>query len=177
MQHYKWQGDILRPNQETRNWYSHSPSSLGDGSLASFLDFWPSYTEWSFPKSIWIRIQSQMHCWRFHFTFSLQLILCGMRQGFCFVWKVLKLGACLLLDCSWVHFLTGWWHAFSSSSISTGFSNLAFFLDSTWLFVHLSPLFSSASSGWDLCSLSLIASFQLLSDFSESLELLWSTGI
>ena len=68
-----------------------------------------------------------MHCWGFHFTFSLQLILCGMRQGFCFVWKVLlKLGAHLLLDCSWVHFLTGWWHAFSSSSISTGFSNLTF---------------------------------------------------
>ena len=83
-----------------------------------------------------------MHCWGFHFTFSLQLILCGMRQGFCFVWKVLlKLGAHLLLDCSWVHFLTGWWHAFSSSSISTGFSNLAIFLDSTWLYIHLSPSF------------------------------------
>ena len=54
-----------------------------------------------------------------------------------------------------------------------------FFFDSTWLSVHLSPTFSSASSGsfLDLCSSSLIQSFQLLSDFSESPELLWSTGI
>ena len=53
-----------------------------------------------------------MHCWGICLIFSLQLILCGMRRGFCFVWKVLlRLGARLLLDRAWVRFLAGWWCA------------------------------------------------------------------
>ena len=112
---------------------------------------------WIYVKStLWIRVQAQMHCWGFHFTFSLQLFLCGMRQEFCFVWKVhLKLGARLLLDCSWVYFLTGWWCALGLYSIFTGYHNLGFFFFTAHGFLSIwAPCLSSASSDsfLDLCS-------------------------
>ena len=57
-----------------------------------------------------------------------------------------QLGACLLLDCSWVHFLTGLWYAFSFSSISPGFSNLVYFFFPQHMAFYISetPLFFSS---------------------------------
>ena len=185
MQHCKWQGDTLRPNQETRNWYSHSPSSLGDGSLASFLDFWPSYAEWCFPESMsspLFESESRPKCTvgdsTSPFPFSLSFV--GWGKGFALSEKPFSTGSLSsprlllgplshwLVTCFQLLFHLHWVQQFD-----------LFFFDSTWLSVHLSPTFSSASSGsfLDLCSSSLIQSFQLLSDFSESPELLWSTGI